>query len=100
MWGAIALLPMVLESVGFPGRGGSMTTYVHYDLTGTIQSFIAADVPEGVAGGLVPEAGTFVDSIEDLRLRHDETDVDTVTEIARTHRVEVSPPAPRKLVRK
>ena len=72
-----------------------MKIYVHYDAEGNIHSVFSVDAPEGGGAMLAPEAGLFVGEveIEGLELRSDESNAETLLEIANTYKV--TTPVPR-----
>jgi hypothetical protein len=76
-----------------------MRTYVHFDSEGTIGSLVAVDGPEGVAGGLVPKPGFFVDEVKGVKLTFDERGLEAAGRLVEEHKVAPAP-SPRKLVKK
>ena len=78
-----------------------MKIYAYYDLEGNIHSLLSVDAPEGGSAPLAPEAGLFVSEIEaeGIELKSDESDFETLLEIAKTYKI--TTPIPRlKLTKK
>jgi hypothetical protein len=70
-----------------------MKIFAHYDSTGAIQSLVVVNAPEGHGPMLAPKPGLFVAEVEGLKLKSETPDVETLREIARTHKV--ASPSPR-----
>ncbi|HKC24096.1 MAG TPA: hypothetical protein VKF32_05105 [Thermoanaerobaculia bacterium] len=64
-----------------------MKTYVHFDLDGTIRSVVHFKAPAGAGMTLTNRAGSFVAELEGVRLKGDQSDVETVRDLARSHRI-------------
>ena len=72
-----------------------MKIYVHYDAEGNIHSVFSVDAAEGGGAMLAPEAGLFVGEveIEGMELRSDQSNSETLLEIANTYKI--TTPVPR-----
>ncbi len=70
-----------------------MRTYLHFDFEGAIHSVVRVNAPAGAGMMLASRAGLSVAEAEGVKLKGDETDVERVRALAKTHMV--SPPVVR-----
>ena len=70
-----------------------MKIYAYYDFEGNVRSLVSVSAPEGGGLMLAPEPGLVVAEVEGVTLKSDASDIETLAEMVKTHKV--STPMPR-----
>lgn len=65
-----------------------MSLYVHYDLVGTIRSFVSVNPPKGGGMMLTPKAGVLVAEVEGFEPKPGAAGLAALREVAKSHVVE------------
>jgi hypothetical protein len=72
-----------------------MTVFAHYDSEGNVRALISVEASEGFGAMVAPEPGLFVAEVDPAgsKLEADELTPETLSEIAKSHKV--ATPLPR-----